>query len=515
MLVQKPGISDGIESTTRSLCPVCKKIVEARIFEEDGKVMISKTCEEHGEFKEVYWSDADLYLKAKRYAIDGAGVENPLINGKSKEDCPFVCGLCNVHKSHTALAIVDLTNRCNQNCEICFANANARGYVYEPSFEEVESMLKNLRAIKPVPCPAVQFSGGEPTIYPRFIDVMKLAKELGFAQIQVATNGLRFVDKSFLQEAINAGLNTMYLHFDGMDEKVYEGSGGKRVFDAKFKVIENCGSTDPHLSTVLVPTIVRGQNDDQIWPTLEFAFEHLNPVLGVNFQPVAFAGRIDDSEREAKRFTIPDLIKRIEKDSGGAIGSKDFYPVPSVAFISELLSLYDGIPKLTLTVHPHCGMATYVFKGKDGSMVPITEFLDVDGFLERIQEIAVDLEKSKTKKLKLAAAMPSLFKFIDRKKAPLDFSGLLTDLVRYRSKKALAELHWKALFIGAMHFQDMYNYDIERVMRCQIHYAAPDGRIIPFCAYNAGPEFRDEIEKKFSVPLEEWKQRHESGKDAI
>ncbi|MDY6985701.1 MAG: radical SAM protein, partial [Candidatus Thermoplasmatota archaeon] len=96
-----------------------------------------------------------------------------------------------------------------------------------------------------------------------------------------------------------------------------------------------------------------------------------------------------------------------------------------------------------------------------------------------------------------------------------DFSGLLTDLVRYRSKKALAELHWKALFIGAMHFQDMYNYDIERVMRCQIHYAAPDGRIIPFCAYNAGPEFRDEIEKKFSVPLEEWKQRHESGKDAI
>lgn len=507
MLIQKRENNDSIESTTGSLCPVCKKPIRARIFEENGRVMISKSCEEHGDFKEVYWSDADLYLKAKRYAIDGVGVDNPLIEGKSAADCPFVCGLCNAHKSHTALAIIDLTNRCNQSCAVCFANANAKGYVYEPSFEEIVSMLDNLRAIRPVPCPAVQFSGGEPTIYPRFIDAIRKAKELGFAQIQVATNGLRFVDRDFLQEAINAGLNTMYLHFDGMDEKVYEGSGGKRIFDAKFRVIENCGSTTPHLSTVLVPTIVNGQNDDQIWPTIRFAFDHLNPVLGVNFQPVAFAGRINDSERAAKRFTIPDLVKRIERDSEGAISAKDFYPVPSVAQISEILSLYDGIPKLTLTVHPHCGMATYVFKGDDGSFVPITEFVDVDGFLERIGEIAADIENSRARKVKLVAAAPSLFRYIDRDRAPVDFRGILTGLLRYRNKKALAELHWKALFIGAMHFQDGYNYDIERVMRCQIHYAVPDGRIIPFCAYNSGPEFREEVEMKFSVPLEAWRER--------
>jgi len=94
---------------------------------------------------------------------------------------------------------------------------------------------------------------------------------------------------------------------------------------------------------------------------------------------------------------------------------------------------------------------------------------------------------------------------VDEKKAPINLREILVSLVRNRNKKSLAELHWNALFIGAMHFQDAYNYDIERVMRCQIHYAVPDGRIIPFCAYNAGPEYREEVEKKFSVPLDEWK----------
>ena len=508
MLIQDKEAKDSIDKETRSICPICKKIITARIYEENGKVMMSKTCGEHGGFKEVYWSDSELYLRAKKYAIDGAGVENPLIKGKGAEDCPMVCGLCNVHKGHTALAIVDLTNRCNQNCKICFANANARGYVYEPSFEDVVGMMENLRALKPVPCPAIQFSGGEPTIYPGFIDVLKKAKAMGFAQIQVATNGLKFMNIDFLQRCINAGLNTAYLHFDGMDPKVYEGSGGERIYDAKLKVIENCGSTTPHLSTVLVPTIVNGENDDQIWPTIEFAFEHLNPVLGVNFQPVAFAGRIDDKERERKRFTIPDLIKRIDKDSNGVIGKNDFYSVPSMALFSEILSLADRTPKLTLTVHPHCGMATYIFKDGD-RVVPITDFMDVDGFLERVKELSLKLENSRVRKARLLTALPSLLRFVDTKNAPVKLRKILLSLILHRSKKALAELHWKALFIGSMHFQDDYNYDVERVMRCQIHYAVPDGRIIPFCAYNAGPEFRTEVEKKFSVPLKEWREKND------
>ncbi len=61
---------------------------------------------------------------------------------------------------------------------------------------------------------------------------------------------------------------------------------------------------------------------------------------------------------------------------------------------------------------------------------------------------------------------------------------------------------YRTLLVAGMHFMDLYNYDIERVKRCVIHYAAPNGLIYPFCAYNSGPTFREKIEKKYSVPLE-------------
>ncbi|HPD08638.1 MAG TPA: radical SAM protein, partial [Methanomassiliicoccales archaeon] len=176
--------------------------------EKDGKVVMDKDCPEHGHFHDVVWSDVELYLKCEGLAYDGVGVENPFI--PHAKVCPNECGLCDLHLSHTALANLDLTNRCNMKCPICFANANQAGYVYEPSFEEVVKMMQVLRDSKPVPCPAIQFAGGEPTIYPQFVDVVRKAKELGFAQIQVATNGIMFAnDFEFLKASVEAGLNTI------------------------------------------------------------------------------------------------------------------------------------------------------------------------------------------------------------------------------------------------------------------------------------------------------------------
>jgi uncharacterized radical SAM superfamily Fe-S cluster-containing enzyme len=82
--------------------------------------------------------------------------------------------------------------------------------------------------------------------------------------------------------------------------------------------------------------------------------------------------------------------------------------------------------------------------------------------------------------------------------------GVMSD----KSKTSLADFAWKMMFVGGMHFQDNYNYDVERVKRCAVHYATPDMKVIPFCAYNGGPNYREVVEKKFSIPLEEWKQRH-------
>ena len=160
---------------------------------------MQKVCPEHGEFRDIVFSDARLYLKMEEWTFgDNRGLENPAV--KTATRCPDDCGLCNLHTSHTGLANVDLTNRCNLTCPVCFANANAAGYVYEPHFEQIREMLQALRSERPVPSRIVQFSGGEPTLYPRFFDVLRMASEMGFSHLQAATNGIKFTDLEFAQQ---------------------------------------------------------------------------------------------------------------------------------------------------------------------------------------------------------------------------------------------------------------------------------------------------------------------------
>ncbi|HEC81107.1 MAG TPA: radical SAM protein [Thermoplasmatales archaeon] len=522
MVSDKTSLQTGLPKTTMSICPECGKVIPARVYEEDGRVMMEKTCPEHGTFKDVYWSDVEMYLMAEEWAKDGKGVSNPQITGVKPEQCPFVCGLCNVHLSHTCLANLDLTNRCNLQCPICFANANAVGYVYEPSYEEVVRMMETLRNEKPVPTTAIQFAGGEPTIYPRFFDVIRKAKELGFSQIQVATNGLKLVDPDFCQKMRDAGMNTVYLQFDGLKEEDYIATRGRKLLDVKMKAIENCRKVKPKpLSTVLVPTILKTVNDDQVGEIVNFAVKNADVIRAVNYQPVAFTGRIEKEERERQRYTLTDLVHDLEEQTD-FLRKEDFYPVPVVVPVSELISLFTGKEELSFTAHPHCGLATFVVIDKAGNPTPVTQFVDVKGMFKRMDELYQKFKRfaflaktlSKLKgKTDLSKTFDKYFgEFIDKSRIPdgLNLIDMLSELSLTHDKRALGKFTWRAMMIGGMHFQDSYNYDIERVKRCVIHYVVPDGRIIPFCAYNGGPTYRNEVEQKYSVPLEEWKRRHAS-----
>ncbi len=517
MSFQKSVMKKGLPKETMSLCPECKKLISATIYEKDGKVMMKKTCEKHGEFEDTYWSDVDLYLKAEDWAYDGKGVDNPKIPDATV--CPDSCGLCNLHLSHTCLALIDLTNRCNLKCPICFANANASGYVFEPPYEDVVRMMENLRAEKPVPCKAIQFSGGEPTIYPRFFDVIAKAKELKFSQIQVATNGLKMVDFEFCQKMRDAGMNTIYLQFDGVREEDYISTRGRKLLDVKLNAINNCKKVKPKpLSTVLVPTVVKTLNNDQVGEIVKFAIKNADVVRGVNFQPVSFAGRIDKEQLEKQRYTIPDLIKDLEQQTD-FLQKDDFYPVPTVAPISDLVSALSGREEIIFTSHPHCGYATFVFIN-NGKVTPIPRFIDVEGLFLRMNKLTgtakkyhffIKLARKFKKKTDLAKAFDKYFgEFIDKNKMPegLDIVEILSNVAYKKDKKSVGDFTWKTMLIGAMHFQDSYNYDIDRVKRCVIHYATPDDRIIPFCAYNGGLTYRTEVEQKFGTPLAEWKKTH-------
>lgn len=524
--MQNYAVKKGLPKETKSLCPECGKILDATLYDKDGKVFMDKTCPEHGRFCDVYWSDTELFLRAEEFAHDGIGLRNPMDkNLKDGENVHvFVDGQRVDMLTCTALANIDLTNRCNMNCPICFANANQQGYVYEPDFDTIVKMLDALRAEEPIKCTAVQFSGGEPTIHPDFVRIIKAAKDRHFAQVQVATNGIEFAKKyDFLKDSSEAGLNTIYLSFDGVSDDIYIQARDRKMFQVKLDVIANCRKlkeeTGKCPSIVLVPTVVKGMNDHQIGDMVKFAFDHADVIRGINFQPVAFTGRITNEEVSEGRFTLPDLVKAFQEQTGYTT-KEDWYPVPVVAPISDFASIILGQNKVTFTTHPHCGIATYVFMDDKGNVTPFPRFIKVKEFTRGLEEISHKAADSRFKKFYVTKLLKLLNRCIIEDQLPggvtkKQFASMMTSIMSKKSKTALASFSWKMMFFGGMHFQDSFNYDVERVRRCGVHYITPDCQVIPFCAYNGGPEYREEIEKKFSIPLAEWKEKNKKGAEEL
>ena len=365
-------------------------------------------------------------------------------------------------------------------------------------------MLRNLRKNRPVPTPAIQYAGGEPTVRKDLVELIKLAKEEGFSHTQIATNGVRLARlPSLAQELKDAGLNTVYLQFDGVTEEPYLEIRQKDLLATKLKAIENCRKAN--LGIVLVPTLLKGINDDQIGDILKFAIDNVDIIRGVNFQPVSFAGRTPADEVEAQRVTVPDFTEMVEEQTDSQITVEDFYPASCVTPISEFIEAMDGKDaQVTFTCHPHCGTATYVFL--DGEkMVPITRFIDVDRFFDLLENSTEKLEDGGlVAKAKIVArATMELPKTVDMSKSPesVDLRSIITAVFKERSYKALGEFHKRTLLVSCMHFMDPFNFDQDRVRRCVIHYAVPDGRIIPFCSMNT--LYRQGIEEEFSKPLKE------------
>ena len=494
---------------TKSLCPECGKPLPAEVFDEDGKVFIKKTCPEHGEFVNTYWGDDDLYNRADKYRPSISSVENPSVDDTMP--CPGNCGLCSKHETSTILGLIDVTNRCNLRCPVCFANAAASGYLYEPTQDEIRQMLKNLRDLKPFPTPAIQYAGGEPTVRKDIVELVAMAKEEGFTHVQIATNGLRLARKENLaKELKDAGLNTVYLAFDGTTPEPYINNRGKDLLPQKLQAIENCRKAG--LGVVLVPTLIKGINDHQVGDIIKFAFDNNDIIYGVNFQPVSFAGRTPADEVEQQRITIPDFINIIDESTDGQVSAKAFYPPSAIEPIARFISALDGQdkPKVNLNCHQHCGVGTYVFREKtEGSgkdkLIPITDFVDVDKLFVKLNEYADKLIEGRfgARKKVLASATKRLPRMVHTSKSPknLDIVKILLNVFTKRSYSALGDFSKDAMLISCMHFMDPFNFDEDRVKKCVIHYATPDGRIIPFCTMNS--MYRQSVEQEFAQPLKQ------------
>jgi 7,8-dihydro-6-hydroxymethylpterin dimethyltransferase len=499
----------GLPRTVSTLCPDCHAILVGRYFVEGGAVWIEKTCPEHGHFRDCINRDALLYAKAMYWSFEEhAGQAHPQVCGAT--DCPSDCGLCNQHQSSACLANIDLTNRCNLRCPICFANAGAAGYVYEPSYQQVMAMLQQLRDLRPIPATAVQFSGGEPTLHPDFHRIVAAAKQMGFSNIQIATNGLTHADPQFARASAAAGLHTLYLQFDGVGEEAYRHTRAHPgLWAKKLACVANCRQAG--LKICLVPTIVRGVNDNQVGPIIRFALENIDVVSAISFQPVSFSGRMDPSELSARRYTVGDLARDIADATGGE-PLRDMFPLSIVMPLSQILQALTGQPKIRASCHPDCAFGTYFLVAPDGTPYPFPKVIDVEGMFSDMNRIAARItRRGKAGWLDKLATYRMFKRHFRPASAPQGLTtrkfihslmGMVDKAVgRGEGEKST----YKTLMCAGMHFQDAYNYDVERVKRCVILYSTPDG-IFPFCSYNCGPSYRRFVEKAHSRPVGQPKQ---------
>ena len=505
----------GLPRTVETLCPECGCNIAGRYYVKNGRVLIEKTCPEHGYFRDCINSDVRVYLRAAHWTFgEMAGVTNP--NVVKASNCPSDCGLCNQHQSTAVLANIDLSNRCNLTCPVCFANANAAGYVYEPTFEQVDRMLKQLLDCRPIPCTGVQYSGGEPTLHPRWFDILRRSRELGMTNIQTATNGLRFLEPGFAERSKEAGLHSLYLQFDGVDERIYKRVRGQDLLQKKLQIVENCRRAG--LKICLVPTIIRNENEDQVVKIFDFAVENADVISAISYQPVCFTGRISRRELEEKRYTLGHLAHAIADHTGAKL-ERDFFPLSFMAPLSNILSAVEKKPKITCSCHSDCAFGSYFLVApaeRPGQparerVVPMPTVFDIPaifiGLNELAKKIAAKPRLTWWDKLRIYWMVRKNFRSDTAPKdlTPAKFIQAIRGCVSKqtgRTEQAQKE-NYRTLMCAGMHFQDRYNYDVERIKRCVIHYSTPDG-LYPFCTYNSGPTYRPFIEAMWSVPKEKW-----------
>ena len=514
LLISREGAGNiKILRFTQSLCPGCveeekwdKMKIDSLVFVQFDRVWQLKQCAEHGVVKSLYYADYGIYKKAEAFQDPGIKILNPHIDKSQFEiDCPNDCGLCVEHESHTGLGNVVLTNRCDLTCWYCFFYAKEGEPIYEPTMDQIKFMLKRMKNVKPIGANAVQLTGGEPTLRDDLCDIIRAAKEIGYDHVQLNTNAIRLSREPQLAQNIReAGVNNLYMSFDGMTPQ----TNPKNYWEAQ-AAIENCRKAG--IGVVLVPTVIGGINDHELGDIIRFGMGHLGVVRSVNFQPVSLVGRMPDKLRMEQRITIPGAIKRIEAQTDNQIGKEAWFPVPCARQITDFIEALKEEPKYRLSIHFACGSATYVFKGDHGEMVPITNFFDIEGFFNYLGELTQEIEGARVRKLAKAAVMAKLAlnirKYIDNSRKPknLNLIKMLTGAMAGGNYHGLADLHYNSLFVGMMHFQDPYNWDLDRIHKCDIHYATPDGKVIPFCTFNVIPElYRDNIQRKFSVPAAEW-----------
>lgn len=449
-----------IIGTTLSVCPVCLKQIPAqRVAEHDG-IYMEKNCPEHGDFRVLLWRGSeDSYLAWERQKQNPA---EHYCHTHVDKGCPYDCGLCEDHLQQICCVLLEVTQRCNLHCPVCFASAG--GASEDPSLEEIGSWYDELmKAGGPF---NIQLSGGEPTMRDDLAEIIRLGKEKGFTYFQLNTNGLRIAeDYDYLKQLVDAGLSNVFLQFDGLTEEPYKVLRGKPLLAVKQQAVENCARAKVGLT--LVPTVAPGVNDSQVGDILKFAMQNMPVVRGVHFQPVSYFGRCDLEQNE-QRITIPDMLRYMEEQTDGIMKAEDFLGGGAensyCSFHGNFMQMPDGTIKSIKSDNTGCcctsSKQSRDFVAKRWSVAPILSSQDNSCCCGTLEPVAAGSSCCCTSQETVQAKTPSLFDvFLER-------------IENY------------TLAVSGMLFQDAWNFDLERVKSCYLCEFSPKKKIVPFCAYN-------------------------------
>jgi len=536
----------GWPRTTDSLCPKCipeirqqivdgklpheillnEKVgeIKAQIIERDGKILMVKDCEKHGHFEDVMSNDP-AFFKHLEEVFPGRDIR------AHNDEKLHNHGTSTIKHGRGSVLTIDLTNRCNMMCDPCFMDANQVGFVHELSWEDIQMLLDNAISIKPKRQMSVQFSGGEPTMSPFFLDAVRYAREVGYNSVQAATNGIEFAKSpEFCKQAAEAGLRYAYLQFDGIGNAANEHRKVGNLFDVKLRAIENLHSAG--VDIVPVTTIINGINNEQVGRIIQFALDNPKKIQFLSFQPVSFTGRdeeITDERRQAQRYTLSHMAHDVKKQTGLGEPIRDWFPISFMSTFTDWADLVHGPQnewgQLTCGCHPNCGIGMAVMIDKETKeSAPVTAFLNAEQLAKDIMKVN---DAARGRLLSVVGMAIALMKNYDPFKAPTDFK--LADLLKKFDKtfgatgkdygkvsgdRTVEDIEkrradrWNFLFIAGMWFQDLFNYDFRRTEQCIIPYATQEGEI-SFCAYNTGVGWRNIIEKMhMTATLTKWYEEH-------
>ena len=430
---------------TRSICPVCRRVLDAQIHVRNGSVYMKKRCPEHGPFEGIISSDSEMYMGASKYNRPG---RIPLqFATEIRDGCPLDCGLCPDHQQHTCVGIIEVTQRCNLQCPTCFTSSPAEGSL---SLRQVKDILDNFVKSEGDP-EVVQFSGGEPSIHPHILPMLQAAKDKGIKYVMLNSNGLRIAnDPRFVEELARIGV-AIYLQFDGFAPSTFRTIRGVDLGRVKRDAIANLERFS--VDTVLVSTVQRGVNEGEMGTVVDYAME--TPIVkGVVFQPTFYSGRHPNFD-PMDRVTLPDVVRGIAAQSKFGFRESDFVPIPCC--------------------YPTCSSATYVYVD-GGNVLPLPRSVDVTEYLDYFKNrTVVDLDsivQGAFDSLYSAASVPGSQKMLENY---CTVCGIPFDL---------GEIKNKVKMIMIQPFPDPYTFNVKQVMKCCVHELLPDRRIIPFCAYN-------------------------------